>query len=154
MISFHCESITLKCEEACYTASLGIVHAPFCVLLEKVNCFLHPYELAYYKNLKYEKKQHSYLLGRYAGKHTLQHYFPNNHLESVFISPGVFHFPVVRGLSENVQISLTHTQPLSAALIFPEEHPMGIDLELIDQEQTTAIQSQLTPHELSLFEKR
>lgn len=151
-IQFYCQNFQLKLNRISFKASLGIVDASFVSLFDHKDSFLHPHELAYFENLKHQKKQHSYLLGRYAGKQTLQQHFPEQNLNDIFISRGVFHFPIINGLTEKMQISLTHSEQVSAALIFPEEHPMGIDLELIDDGQTAAIQSQLTDHEKSLFQ--
>lgn len=51
----------------------------------------------------------------------------------------------------NYQVSLSHSHGVSGVVIFPEGHPMGIDIEKEDKARDSVIQRQLTSNELSKF---
>jgi phosphopantetheinyl transferase len=110
---------------------------------------LHPDEFSYLATSEFEKRQHSYLLGRYSAKQTIVR-FVNHTLpfSNVLVRSGVFEQPVMCCLAdEKIQVSLSHSGHLGLALVFPETHPMGVDLEVLNSEQNTIIESQLTSQE-------
>jgi len=117
----------------------------------KVNTldFLHIKEQTYFTSLQYPKRQHSYLLGRFCAKHAVSNYLQNKSLSSTLIENGVFNQPIIyHPLPTDVQISISHTDSIGAALAFPNAHPMGIDLEMINEAHVITIKSQLTFFEL------
>lgn len=115
---------------------------------------LHQKELIYYQNLPSKIRQQSYLLGRVAAKGAIAQLHPHLPSQRVYISQGVFDFPVVNYeavVVENTQVSISHCKDVGVALAFGEEHPMGIDIEEIDAEKQSAMQSQMTEEDLSFL---
>ena len=111
-------------------------------------------EKKYAQGLKYEKRRHSYLLGRLSAKHALREIEKRQALESFHIDYGIFQFPVVKhALHENWQVSISHSDNVGLALAFPEAHPMGIDIEKIEDKITDTLESQITTSEKSLLEQ-
>jgi 4'-phosphopantetheinyl transferase len=114
--------------------------------------FLHSEELHYFDTLAHSKRQYSYLLGRYCSKQALSIYNPTLDSTSVLIRKGIFEQPVVYYPNQsNIQISISHTNTLGAALVFPENHPMGIDVETICPEKIATLQLQCNPVEQALL---
>jgi len=149
--AFYYQKIEPSTRKASFKVSFGVLNASLKTLLKEKNNYLQHNELAYFYNLKYQKRQYSYLLGRYVGKQTIKHHYSRKNLDAICIAKGLFHFPVIHGLAEKMQISLSHCQQYSAAIFFPEELPMGIDLELMDKGQINLIKKQLTKHENALL---
>ncbi|WP_051908332.1 4'-phosphopantetheinyl transferase family protein [Candidatus Odyssella acanthamoebae] len=126
--------------------------AGFCVSklsLEELNAnysdFLHVEEEKYFMSLRYPKRQHSYLLGRYCAKQSLILYIQNNQPTTLWIKNGVFQQPIVySSFPTDAQVSISHTDTFGAALAFSEAHPMGIDVEHICATKAATIKSQLT----------
>ncbi|OEK09345.1 hypothetical protein A8C32_11535 [Flavivirga aquatica] len=97
---------------------------------------LHEEEIAYYSTLKFDKRKTSYLQGRIAAKHAISELVQDNQtLNSISIKFGVFQFPVVKNLAnKNIQISISHSDEYGIACAFPEEHPIGIDIQKINND--------------------
>lgn len=111
---------------------------------------LHPEELKYLESLKYPIRRKSYLLGRISAKKALNQ-ITSQPSSSIFIDKGVFQFPVVNYIKQkNIQVSISHCNEFGIALAFPEIHPLGIDIERIDDNKIKTIQSQLTQKEILL----
>src|SRR5262249_41191329 len=139
----HYQALTLQRENLKLTAALGFTVASLASLQKEALHFLHQEEQDYLTSLSFAKRQHSYLLGRYVAKQALIRYNQNLTATVISIKSGIFENPIVHYPSfEKIQISLSHSEPLAAALAFPEEHPMGIDIELIRAQQ--CIEMQLT----------
>jgi 4'-phosphopantetheinyl transferase EntD len=116
------------------------------------NSFLHPKEQAYFSSLQHLKRQESYLRGRYCAKQAISSCEPQKDFSQILIEHGVFQQPIVcYPMSQNLQVSISHTDTLGAALAFPEAYPMAIDIETIDAEKNEVIQTQLTDKEQRLF---
>lgn len=143
--------IILKREEGDYRAAFCLVRGdlPF---LEDHLPVLHPTERAHYESLKFERRKQSYLLGRVAAKTAVSALLEVNNPASFSIGFGIFHFPVVKGLNENIQVSISHCDDIGIALAFPEEHPLGLDIEKINDQRLEAIKSQLSNEEKVLLE--
>lgn len=102
--------------------------------------------------LKFEKRQQSYLLGRYAAKQAISRYDTEVTYSDILVKSGVFEYPVTYYLSKKrIQVTLSHCRNLSIALAFPEVHPMGIDLEYICPNHKITIGAVLTPNEITLI---
>lgn len=113
--------------------------------------YLHPAERPYFERLKIERRKQSYLLGRFAAKYAASVYGGRGSLEEIFIDYGFFGQPVV--LCErlkNVQVSLTHSETMAAAIACSEGVHMGIDLEWIDPRRVDALRGQATAAEKEL----
>lgn len=132
--------------------------AGFCILkaelpdLIKQCALLHDDELEYYKNLIFDRRKASYLLGRIAAKKAIGELIGEEHIHSVFIDMGIFQFPVVKMIAGlNIQVSISHCDDIGVALAFPEEHPLGIDIEKIDLGRLDAMKSMISNDELILL---
>lgn len=111
---------------------------------------LHPVEKERYETFAHSKRKNSYLLGRVAAKHAISNFLKINiKPNEVHIDSGVFSFPVVR-FSHPVQVSISHCQNIAIALAYDESHPLGVDLEQIDEKKADVIKSGLNPEELQL----
>jgi len=118
-----------------------------------VEKYLHYHEKDYYKDLKFEKRMKSYLLGRYAAKMAVSAYTSENDLEDILVTWGIFNHPIVKfDHNNNIQVCITHCDDFGAAVAFPEECPIGIDFELTSFERAMVVENQLTEHERNIEE--
>ncbi len=116
--------------------------------------FLNAEEQEYCATLSFERRRHSFLLGRYCAKHALCAFLEETNPCVISIQSGVFSQPVVRHPAKsNVQVSIAHSAMWGSALAFPESHPMGIDIEVIRPARTHVIQTQITADEQALLQQ-
>ena len=121
-------------------------------LLSLKHLYLSKSDSLYFEKLSVERRQHSFLLGRCAGKAAVSTLTGEQDLQQIAIHSGVFTQPIVRCASHpNVQVSIAHCGKWGAALAFPEAHPMGIDLEETSGSGHDAIMSQLTKAEQAML---
>lgn len=114
--------------------------------------FLHPKELEYYNELKFERRKNSYLLGRYTAKKAISAYTEEENLQKISVLKGILNQPIATCPNNgNVQISITHCDDFGAAVAFPESIPMGIDVEKIEPEKKAVIESEVTCNEKKLI---
>jgi 4'-phosphopantetheinyl transferase len=132
--------------------------AGYCFIKEELDSLLKYYNLLsynekkYYDDLKFERRKESYLLGRITAKHAVFE-ISKNDLESISIEFGVFHFPVVKNCPEqNIQVSISHCDNIGIALAFPEEHPMGIDIEKINSDKVCTMKTTMSMNEIELID--
>jgi 4'-phosphopantetheinyl transferase len=112
-------------------------------------------EAAYLSTLQFERRQKSYLLGRYAAKMALGNALAESDLRTIEIERGVFEQPVVRYPGDNRwDVTISHTEFLAAALAYPRVHPMGIDIERIDAAGAETASSQLSKQEAGWLESQ
>ena len=131
-----------------FEAYLCLSTDPWHVLKDRAAEFLHPFEQKRLNSFSFEKKQQSFLLGRYCAKQALCAYLKEPHACALFIQNGVFDHPIVHyTLEHHVQISLSHSDEWGAAIAFPEAHPMAIDVENIHTDKCEAIRTQLLSSE-------
>jgi 4'-phosphopantetheinyl transferase EntD len=143
--SSYKSALLLQRHDKQLTASLCVSRLPLDSLKVNTLDFLHVKEQTYFTSLQYPKRQYSYLLGRFCAKHAISNYLQNKSLSSTLIENGVFNQPIVyHPFPTDVEISISHTDSMGAALAFPNAHPMGIDLEMINEAHVTTIKSQLT----------
>jgi 4'-phosphopantetheinyl transferase len=143
--------IRLIREQATYRANLHIATALLTDLNKFRTSFLHPKEQDYYEALLHPTRQKSYLLGRFCAKQAISAYTNNLDLRACFIENGVFEHPVVHlNYDHNLQVSISHSDELGAAIIFPEVHPLAIDVETVCIKKMLTIKSQMTVKEMKL----
>jgi len=146
----HTDKIILNREKQTFTAS-------FCIIQETLTSLtklsiLHRDEKAYYDTLKFDKRKHSYLLGRLAAKKAIAELTGEKNISSIAINYGVFHFPIVKNaIHQNIQVSITHCDDIGIALAFPEAHPLGVDIERMDENRMEAMKSQMNATEFELI---
>lgn len=148
----YIERLHLKRPHSYFKAFLCLSTHSFSDLKEKRIKFLHPIELSYFESLAFERRQKSYLLGRYCAKQAIAAYLNKADMNQFLIKHGVFEQPIVQHSSDkNIQVSISHSDEWGGAIAFPEEHPMAIDLEKIDPDKKKTIRTQCTPKELGLI---
>lgn len=142
------EKLALQRADGLHPAAIAVVKNSLTQLKEIRHSFLHEKEQDFFDTLKLPKVQHSYLLGRYAAKMALSIFMDDIVLTDARISSGIFQQPVLY-LTEagNVQLSISHTTEMGIAVVFPEGHPMGVDVEAVNAEQTETIKGIITPNE-------
>jgi 4'-phosphopantetheinyl transferase len=144
----HIETLHIERKNASYKACIATSKETLPTLQSLKDNFLHPDERSYFNTLIAAKRQHSYLHGRYTAKQAVAAY-TDIMPASVKISAGVFQQPVLP--ITNVQLSLSHTDHWCIAVVFPEAHPMGVDVELISPTIHETIDQIITSHERTLF---
>lgn len=124
--------LLLEIKDKRFNALVAISSNSFAGLLAARYHYLHENELHYFNLLPAEKRQYSYLQGRYTAKKALCAYLKTSALTAIEIGYGVFFQPVIYTAAvRNTQVSIAHSGNKAAAVVFPEEIPMGIDLEEI-----------------------
>ena len=150
-MKIHADKVFLKREEANFKAAFCVINEELPELLKQTS-ILHPEEKTYYESLKYDRRRKSYLLGRIAAKQAVFKLLNNEPMDSFSVAFGVFYFPVVKYIqNQNIQVSITHCNNIGVALAYPEEHPLGIDVEKIDQENTETMKSLIMVKEYNLI---
>ena len=140
MSSIVVENLVLQRADGVFPAAIAIVNQTLNELKNIRYSFLHPNELSFFETLKFARVQHSYLLGRFAAKRALFAFVENFVMTEVEIAAGIFQQPIVYLPGKgNIQLSIGHTQEMGIAIVYPESHPMGVDVELVDQEQSETI---------------
>lgn len=153
-IDIYQQTLSLKRETSVFNSQFCFTVSDLLKLKQEKENFLHPKELAYFQGLAYERRQQSYLLGRFIAKNAITLYQPGAQPNEVVIENGVFDFPVVVYPGKtNIQVSYTHCQDHVAALAFSELQPMAIDIEKIDAERTHVMASQLIDQEKAFIQQ-
>mgnify|MGYP001009829246 CR=1 FL=1 len=106
-------------------------------------------ERKYFNTLSFEKRINSYLLGRYVAKRAVAALISEDNLSLIVIQQGIFSQPVAAN-GKNIQVSISHCNNLGTAVAFPETHPMGIDLEEINESRRSILETQITKFEKEL----
>ncbi|PSL44226.1 phosphopantetheinyl transferase [Chitinophaga niastensis] len=137
-------STMISRKEQSFPVSIAISSLPAAALISRAHDYLHPDE---YTTLT-GAAQHHYLLGRHAAKLAAVDYTQANPT-SICITPGVFGQPVLYcPVDSNIQVSIAHTRNSATAIVFPEWHPMAIDIEAITTDKEIP---GLLPAEARLF---
>lgn len=139
-------SLPLERAEGCTVAGLAVTATPASALGAAAAGFLHPEELASWAAAGVEKRRDDYLRGRYAAKLALERGGALGAAPARAIFPGVFGQPVIRG-GDGWQVSIAHSGGRAAAVAFPEEHPLGIDLEACETGHAATLARELSPAE-------
>lgn len=115
---------------------------------------LHPLEKSCYQKFKLHSKKSSYAAGRITAKIAIRQLLKTDiPLNSFSIEAGVFEFPVVKNLPySNIQVSISHCNDRAVSLAFPEEHPMGIDIESVVYGHKETLSAYTKYHELKMLE--
>lgn len=148
----YIEPIMLQRAEENLQAVLCFCSFPAFLPFDDLAEALHPREEAYYKELVVEKRRRNYLIGRYAAKQAVAAFVREKDLRRIAIQPGVFNQPVVRhGTQCNVQVSISHCDDFGAALAFSEIHPMAIDIERINTDKNSVLETHVTGKEQEII---
>jgi 4'-phosphopantetheinyl transferase len=145
----HCGNLILHRQEKDFRAAFCITRAGLQALAADLSV-LHPHENEYYNSLRFDRRRQSYLLGRLTAKKAVSQ-LAGVDAGSFYIDQGIFDFPVVKGTGQNIQATISHCDDIGLALAFPEEHPLGLDIEHISSERGDAMKSQVSPAEEALL---
>jgi phosphopantetheinyl transferase len=116
--------------------------------------FLAPREADTFANYEHERRKASYLLGRYAAKVALSRLLDSADRRSIDVVAGCFHQPVVVApTAPAVGVSIAHSTKVACAVAFPEDHPMGIDVEEIDPSRADVMKTQFVAREMAAMRK-
>lgn len=109
---------------------------------------LHSEELKKHNEYSSVIRKDSYLLGRYCAKKALGKLYPRVNSTDINIQSSVFSQPIVNCHSfTNTKISISHIKDSAIAIAFPENHPMAIDIESVNNIDMDYFYSLLTPSE-------
>ncbi len=72
-------------------------------------------------------------------------------MQQIHIGRGQFGHPIVKGKQGNCQVSITHCADYAAAVAFPEEVMIGLDMERIEHKTQLGIEAVLTDREAKLI---
>lgn len=112
--------------------------------------YLHIDEKKYLNSLHAESRIFSYCLGRYVCKKAIQGLISTQNLHEIHIEKGVFTQPCPTHLSRKLpQITCSHSAQLAVACAFPNQHPVGIDIEKISKKSAAAIKRCCSSNELN-----
>lgn len=142
--------IILHRKKQAFNAAFGITKATLPELAADLSA-LHTIEKENYQRLQFDRRRQSYLLGRLAAKKAVTA-LTGAASNSFYIDTGIFEFPVVKNAGENIQVSISHCDDIGAALAFPEEHPLGLDVERINGERSEVMQTQMSAAELAIIQ--
>ncbi|WP_156130457.1 4'-phosphopantetheinyl transferase family protein [Paenibacillus durus] len=114
---------------------------------------LHPQELSYYRQLTFPKKAQSYLIGRYAAKYAISSLLGNINVKYIRIENGFFGQPMIVGypLERGVQVSISHSGLLGAAISFFEDCPTGVDIEVVNAANSSLLYKTISVREQELL---
>lgn len=144
------KSIKLIRDDRSYEAVRCIIKSDYDGLLEYLN-LLHPKEREYLNSLKYSKRKYSYLQGRIASKIALKATDENLDVSTIEISRSVFNNPLIQYSNNNLQVSISHSSSVGYSMIFPEEHPLAIDIEAINESRLSSMEGINCKTEKQLF---
>lgn len=118
----------------------------------ELDFFLNPEESVKAQEYIFKKRRLSFLLGRYAAKEAICELVGVNDRTSVEIKKGVFEQPIVMYEGkEQVAVGIAHTDSHAVAVSYMIDHPLGIDLEVIDANNADVVIDQFTKSEENLF---
>lgn len=113
---------------------------------------LHDVERKYFETLKYNRRINSFLLGRYSAKKAITTLAGNEkNFTKILIKKGVFNQPIVEcETCSNIQVSLSHSDDLAAAIAFNDMLILGIDIEKANRRINQEVEAVLTQYERDL----
>lgn len=108
---------------------------------------LHPDEIRMGKDFAADIRRRSFLHGRIAGKLAVNQLFPEVPSARLQISTGILGEPYFNNFIYPYGVSIAHDDHWAAALCFPLCVPMGIDMESMNEKNSTIIPSILSDQE-------
>jgi len=140
--------LTLKRGELIYKGLIGITNVEYEIIASRAKEILNEEEIEYFNSLSSGLTKETYLRSRFICKTVVCDYSGVKELRSIRIRHGVFNQPLLDGSN---RISVSHSGNFVACIVFPDEHPMGLDLEILKSNAVERISSQLTGLEKKLI---
>ncbi len=151
--NFYIQELLLAGAEDTYRATLCCCFYEHSKDFEGLIQYLHSREADYYRRLQFEKRIHSYLIGRFVAKNAVSALTGKKDLADILIQPSIFSQPIVVTDTGNIRVSITHCDGCGAALAFPEFCPLGIDLEKVNFNKRDVLEKQMTEFEKEAVRK-
>jgi len=117
--------------------------------------FCGPYELARLRTLTVGRGRQAFLQGRLAAKTVIRAMLgrlePSARFDPrrVEVENGYLGRPIVNG-APGLGVSLSHCQGFAAAVAFPLDLPLGLDLERVRPQNVLALSDRIAPEELAM----
>jgi len=106
--------------------------------------YLHPSELAQAAAFRFAARRQIFLLGRLAAKAALGSYLVESDWTRVELTHGIFGQPLVNyAASHDAEVSLSHSSGFAAAVAFPRECPVAVDVETVDSDRAATVKNEL-----------
>lgn len=149
---YYTQRVELSYEDKTFSSELCVSSRSLPELKKILQSFLHPNEVDYFHTLQFERRQHSYLLGRFVAKQAISRYLKNQLINEILIDYGVFRHPIIYHSSQDkIGVSYSHSDELGIAIVYPEFVSLGIDVESIDIEKKTVIATQISSQEKEIL---
>ena len=138
-------------DKSIYEAGISVIQADLPELSTLINVHLHKSEKEVLAGYEFEKRKLSYALGRVSTKIALQEVLRVD-TDKCWVEKGVFKQPILYTTDSKLklQCSLSHSENMGVAIVFPEAHPLAVDIEKIDLSKIDAINSKLVDSEKEL----
>lgn len=106
--------------------------------------YLSDRELVRAASFRFAPARENFLVGRLAAKSALGAYLAEPDWRRIELVRGVFGQPVVNHAGAcGVEVSLSHSAGLAVAMAFPREHPVGVDLQRVDESSAATVRNEL-----------
>lgn len=128
-------------EAECYLSIYEETNKYELLAMEKV---LPEKEKQYFANIVSEKRKISYLLGRLSAYEALKKAYGDSGAVTE-IAKGIFGQPVL--LDRDFEVSITHADEIGGCVLYPRNMLLGIDIEVIDEKNCSAIKNVVIDHE-------
>jgi 4'-phosphopantetheinyl transferase len=140
------QRIELATGDPPFTAWIGLVETRDLAAVPQ-EVFLSGAERSQAAAYSFARRRESFLLGRLAAKVALGAYLAEPDWTRIELSRGVLGEPLANhsGL-QRVEVSLSHTDGLAAAVAFPREIRAGIDVEIVDADRADTVRNELRFH--------
>ena len=113
--------------------------------------FLHEAEQSVLGKMKYERRQFSYLSGRFALKEALSLMAPSSSRNRWHVASGVFGQPYLKMAGGSVyDVSISHCQDVAMALAVEPGHPVAVDVEILEKKMEETLCAQVLDGEWEL----
>nr|WP_231116781.1 4'-phosphopantetheinyl transferase superfamily protein [Paenibacillus polymyxa] len=147
-VVLYTEQLMLKREETVMKAAVSIVHAVCHAGASLDSEMFHPEECSYFESLLFQRRKANFMLGRLSAKQAASVLLSEPNLRNISVETGVFGQPLLRATAApGYQVSIAHCDNIGTAVVFPEAHPMGIDIEKINPGRIKTMESLLTMEE-------
>lgn len=154
-LNYFSETFRIKAQNEEYACAISFIRESLDILKIHAPKILHSREEAYYATLTFPRRQLSYLLGRFSAKFAIATLLVKQiALTNILIEYGVFQYPLLvypDPDKRSIHVSYSHSDECAIAIAYPEALPMGIDLEVVDDDKKAVIESQLTEREKELI---
>ncbi|PWK23890.1 4'-phosphopantetheinyl transferase superfamily protein [Arcicella aurantiaca] len=146
-------NIEMKRGDKTFLSAFAFIENCSKLRLKQVELALHDIEYQRYRSFSTDVRKVSFLLGRYCAKKAIASLYNIKSLNQIYIDSGIFNQPIIKLPNiPNMRVSISHDGVSAVALAFPEEHPMGIDIESIDDEKSSEMSTHFTAHEKTLYQ--